>query len=171
MGVSAPLVINEEGSCLSSSSNKQNDYTWWQNLVLAQRDLNVGAVAYYWLSDSGLGGVYSGETMLSNGYSPNAMGTSFINAYNGSPTATVAPTPVPTATPAPIPVLHLHQNRLQKQHQNRRQYQHQRHRKIQYQLYLTNTIRPNGSSTNNDSYPNASSNGDTGTDTTTHRTP
>ena len=103
MGVSAPLVINEEGSCLSSSSNKQNDYTWWQNLVLAQRDLNVGAVAYYWLSDSGLGGVYSGETMLSSGYSPNAMGTSFINAYNGAPTATVAPTPVPTATPAPTP--------------------------------------------------------------------
>ena len=111
MGVSAPLVINEEGSCLSSSSNKQNDYTWWQNLVLAQRDLNVGAVAYYWLSDSGLGGVYSGETMLSNGYSPNAMGTSFINAYNGSPTATVAPTPVPTATP-PVPLRHQPQFQL-----------------------------------------------------------
>ena len=34
MGVTAPLVVNEEGSCLSSSPNKQNDYTWWQNLVL-----------------------------------------------------------------------------------------------------------------------------------------
>ena len=51
MGVSAPLVINEEGSCLTSSPNIQNDYTWWQNIVLAQRDLNVGAGAYYWLSD------------------------------------------------------------------------------------------------------------------------
>ena len=30
MGVNAPLVINEEGSCLSSSPNRQNDYTWWQ---------------------------------------------------------------------------------------------------------------------------------------------
>ena len=32
--------------------NAQNDYTWWSNLVLAQRDLGVGAVAYYWLSTS-----------------------------------------------------------------------------------------------------------------------
>jgi hypothetical protein len=39
MGVTAPLVANEEGSCLLSSPNKQNDYTWWKNLLLAQRDL------------------------------------------------------------------------------------------------------------------------------------
>jgi hypothetical protein len=100
MGVSAPLVINEEGSCLSSSPNKQNDYTWWQNLLLAQRDLGVGAGAYYWVSDSGLGGVYSGESLLTSGYSPNTMGVSFINAYSGSPTptATPAPSPAPTGT-------------------------------------------------------------------------
>ena len=103
MGVSAPLVINEEGSCLSSSPNKQNDYTWWQNLILAQRDLGVGAGAYYWLSDSGLGGVYSGETMLTSGYSPNTMGQSYINAYNGAPSPTATPTPAPTATPTPTP--------------------------------------------------------------------
>ncbi len=35
MGVTAPLVVNEEGSCLASSPNKQNDYTWWKNLVVA----------------------------------------------------------------------------------------------------------------------------------------
>lgn len=103
MGVTAPLVINEEGSCLSSSPNHQNDYTWWQNIILAQRDLNVGAGAYYWLSDAGLGGVYSGETMLTSGYTPNTMGTSYINAYNGAPTTTVAPTPVPTTAPTPAP--------------------------------------------------------------------
>ncbi|MCL5949549.1 MAG: glycoside hydrolase family 5 protein, partial [Candidatus Bathyarchaeota archaeon] len=110
MGVNAPLVINEEGSCLSSSPNKQNDYTWWQNLILAQRDLGVGAGAYYWLSDSGLGGVYSGETMLTSGYTPNTMGQSYINAYNGAPTPTTnpanptpTPTPAPTATPTPTP--------------------------------------------------------------------
>ena len=115
MGITAPLVINEEGSCLSASSSKQNDYTWWPNLVLAQRDLGVGAGAYYWLSDSGLGGVYSGETLLSSGYSPNTMGASYISAYNGSPSATVSatptptpiastiPTPTPTATPTPTP--------------------------------------------------------------------
>jgi hypothetical protein len=103
MGVTAPLVINEEGSCLSSSPNHQNDYTWWQNIVLAQRDLNVGAGAYYWLSDSGLGGVYAGETMLTSGYTPNTMGQSYIDAYNGAPTATVAPTPTPTASPTSAP--------------------------------------------------------------------
>ena len=74
MGVTAPLVVNEEGSCLTSSPNKQNDYSWWQNILAVQRDLNIGAVPYYWLSDSGLGGVYAGESMLSSGYSPNTMG-------------------------------------------------------------------------------------------------
>jgi hypothetical protein len=112
MGIAAPLVINEEGSCLSSSPNKQNDYTWWGNVVLAQRDLNVGAGAYYWLSDSGLGGVFSGESMLSSGYSPNIMGQSYISAYQATamnptvtPAPTVAPTamPKPTATPTPTP--------------------------------------------------------------------
>jgi hypothetical protein len=108
MGVTAPLVINEEGSCLTSSRNKQNDLTWWTNLLVAQRDLNLGAGAYYWLSDSGLGGVYAGETMLSSGYSPNSMGQAYINAYNGAtipaPTQAATPTPEPTATPTPTPV-------------------------------------------------------------------
>ena len=103
MGVNAPLVINEEGSCLSSSPNVQNDYAWWQNLLLAQRDLGVGAGAYYWLSTSGLGGVYSGEALLTSGYSPNTMGQSYINAYNGAPSPTATPTPNPTATPSPTP--------------------------------------------------------------------
>jgi hypothetical protein len=101
MGVTAPLVVNEEGSCLSSSRNRQNDYTWWQNLLLAQRDLGIGAGAYYWLSDSGLGPVYAGETMLSSGYSPNTMGQHFINAYK--PTTTSPVTPTPTATPTTNP--------------------------------------------------------------------
>ncbi len=84
MGVTAPLVVNEEGSCLASSPNKQNDYTWWQNILAVQRDLNIGAGPYYWLSDSGLGGVYAGEAMLSSGYSPNTMGQIFIDAYKPS---------------------------------------------------------------------------------------
>ncbi|MCW4029163.1 MAG: glycoside hydrolase family 5 protein [Candidatus Bathyarchaeota archaeon] len=104
MGVVAPLVINEEGSCLVASSNYQADYTWWQNLVLAQRDLGIGAGAYYWLSDAGLGGVYSGESLLSTGvgYTPNTMGQAYINAYNG-PTVTVTPTPTATPTPTQTP--------------------------------------------------------------------
>ncbi len=110
MGVTAPLVINEEGSCLASSSNKQNDYTWWANLVLAQRDLGIGAGAYYWISDSGLGPVYVGESMLSSGsgYAPNSMGQGYINGYkatttNPTTTPTTSPTPKPTTTPTPAP--------------------------------------------------------------------
>ncbi|MGE5555122.1 MAG: cellulase family glycosylhydrolase [Methanocella sp.] len=103
MGVTAPLVANEEGSCLLSSPNKQNDYTWWKNLLLAQRDLNIGAGAYYWLSEAGLGGVYVGQSMLTSGYTPNTMGQHFINAYQAPSTPNVTPTPAPTATPTPTP--------------------------------------------------------------------
>ncbi len=104
MGVTAPLVINEEGSCLSCSPNKQNDYAWWQNVLRAQRELNLGAVPYYWLSDAGLGPVYTGESMLSYGYQPNTMGQIFIDAYQpatSNPTVAPSPTAAPTATPQP----------------------------------------------------------------------
>lgn len=108
MGVTAPLVVNEEGSCLSRTSNRAQDVTWWTNLLAAQRDLNIGAGAYYWLSDGGLGPIYAGETMLSGGYSPNDMGQAYINAYKPTSVqietpkpATPAPTQTPTSTPAP----------------------------------------------------------------------
>jgi len=97
MGVNAPLVINEQGSCLTKSNNKQNDYTWWQNLLKAQNDLNIGAGAYYWLSDTGLGPIYSGETMLTNHYTPNTMGQTYINTNHNNKTPTT-PTPTPTTT-------------------------------------------------------------------------
>ncbi len=114
MGINAPLVVNEEGSCLASSPDRQRDLTWWTNVLLAQRDLGIGAGAYYWLSDSGLGGVYAGESMLSSGYTPNAMGQAYIDAYQAptvtvpttpatTPEPTVTPSPTPTATPAPTP--------------------------------------------------------------------
>jgi hypothetical protein len=118
MGIVAPLVVNEEGSCLTYSSNQARDVTWWTNLLQAQYDLGIGAGAYYWISDNGLGPVYAGETMLSSGYAPNAMGQAYINAYRAgttqietptptatpTPTPTVTPTPAPTATPTPTPV-------------------------------------------------------------------
>jgi hypothetical protein len=100
MGVNAPLVINEEGSCLSSSSNVQNDYNWWNTLLQAQDTLGIGAGAYYWLSSSGLGPTYDGEELLTSGYTPNTMGQEYINAYTG---ATTTPTPTPTGTPTPTP--------------------------------------------------------------------
>ncbi len=96
MDVSAPLVINEEGSCLSSSSNTANDATWWTNLLTAQYACGIGDGAYYWLSSSGLGGTYDGEELLSSGYTPNTMGQDYINAYVAPP---ATPTPAPTATP------------------------------------------------------------------------
>ncbi|MCW4029761.1 MAG: cellulase family glycosylhydrolase [Candidatus Bathyarchaeota archaeon] len=122
MGIVAPLVINEEGSCTIRSVNRANDCTWWQNLLMVQRDLGIGAGAYYWLSDSGLGGIYAGEALLSSGYLPNDMGQIYINTYVPTPettatatstpeatstattttaTTTVAPTDTPTATPQP----------------------------------------------------------------------
>ncbi len=110
MGISAPLVINEEGSCLSSSGNSQNDYTWFGNLLQAQNALGIGAGAYYWLSSSGLGGTYDGEYLLSSGYAAANMGQDYINAYTGTtttpsppPTSTPTPTPTPTSTPTPTP--------------------------------------------------------------------
>lgn len=84
MGVTAPLVINEEGSCRSSSSNVANDYIWWENILQAQANLGVGMCAYYWLSDSGLGGAFSGLGQLSSGYSPNTMGQEYIDSYVGA---------------------------------------------------------------------------------------
>jgi hypothetical protein len=103
MGIVAPLVINEEGSCLAYSSNQARDVTWWINLLQVQYDLGIGAGAYYWLSDAGLGPIYAGETMLSSGYAPNAMGQAFINAYRAGTTQIETPTPNPTATPTPEP--------------------------------------------------------------------
>ncbi|MDR0493822.1 MAG: glycoside hydrolase family 5 protein [Nitrososphaerota archaeon] len=118
MGTVAPLVINEEGSCLTKTNNAKNDLTWWTNLLRAQYDLGLGAGAYYWLSDAGLGNIYAGETMLSRGYEPNAMGQAYINNYkpptptsisatptpiSATPTSTSTPVPTPTPTPVPTP--------------------------------------------------------------------
>ncbi len=106
MGVNAPLVINEEGSCLGSSSNVQNDYAWWKTLLQAQDALGIGAGAYYWLSSSGLGGTFDGEELITSGYTPNTMGQEYINACTAptpTPTPSTTPTPAPTPTPTPSP--------------------------------------------------------------------
>ena len=104
MGISAPLVANEEGSCLAVSSNVQNDYTWWNLLVQAQAKLGIGFGPYYWISNSGLGGAYVGEALISSGYTPNTMGQAYINAYT-APTTNPNPTslPTPTITPSTSP--------------------------------------------------------------------
>jgi hypothetical protein len=103
MGVSYPLVVNEEGSSMADSANKNTDYQWYQTVLTAQANLGIGASGYFWLSDAGLGPCWTGETLMSTGtnYTPNTMGTEFINAYVPPPTPT--PTPTPTASPTPTP--------------------------------------------------------------------
>ena len=137
MGVSAPLVINEEGSCLSSSSNVQNDYNWWNSLIQAQNTLGIGAGAYYWLSSSGLGGSYDGEELLTSGYTPNTMGQEYINAYTAPTLTTTTPsTPAPTATPTPTPAPTV--TPTQQRHQLRHQFQ------PQHQVPLRSNTRADG---------------------------
>ena len=112
MGVSYPLVINEQGSSMALSPNKNTDYTWYQTVLTAQVNQGIGLSGYFWVSDAGLGFAWTGETLLSTGtnYTPNNMGQIFINSYvapttssNPTPTPTASPTPVPTATPTPVP--------------------------------------------------------------------
>lgn len=106
MGIVAPLVINEEGSCLSGvkalGNNVTESYIWFENLIKAQNSLNVGSCAYYWLSDAGLGTAFAGETILSNNHSPNEMGTAYINAYTNPPSQTLPNDDIPLATQTPF---------------------------------------------------------------------
>ena len=114
MGVSYPLVINEQGSSSAVSANPSTDQAWYKTVLAAEVNLGIGLSGYFWLSDSGLGYAWTGETLMSTGtnYTPNTMGQEFINAYvpptaapspSPSPTPTATPTPAPTATPSPTP--------------------------------------------------------------------
>ena len=95
MGVTAPLVINEAGSCLAyvPSSDLTNEYAWWTALNVACNSNGVGLTAYYWLSDADLGPVYAGETVATgpwpinaSGPPPNQIGQIFINNAPAQPT-------------------------------------------------------------------------------------
>jgi hypothetical protein len=84
MGVTAPLVFNEQGDCLGVSANVTSDYVWWSNLLQAETALNLGGVAYYWISAVHIN--MEGEDLLSgSGYTPSTMGQEYINAYQVSP--------------------------------------------------------------------------------------
>ncbi len=93
MGVNAPLVINEAGSCWTTVTYKDqsDELGWWSALNSASKTQRIGVTAYYWMSDSDLGPVYSGEALLSGSWSitdasplPNAMGQIFISANSAS---------------------------------------------------------------------------------------
>ncbi len=113
MGVSYPLVVNEEGSSMAVSADKNADVAWYRSVLSAQVNLGIGLSGYFWVSDAGIGFAWTGETLMSTGtnYTPNPMGQAFIDAYvpsstgnpTPSPTATPTPTPTPTATPTPAP--------------------------------------------------------------------
>ena len=120
MGVTAPLVFNEAGSCMNyvSSSDVQNELNWWDGFVHSASDLGVGVTAYYWMSDADLGPIYSGESLLSGIWAqnaasptPNAVGQIFLNYAPvipvptpiAMPTSTPAPTSAPASTPTTTP--------------------------------------------------------------------
>ena len=107
MGVNAPLVVNEEGDCSADTANITSDYVWWNNLLQAQDALGIGAGAYYWLSSSGLGPAFSGEELLTSGYTPNTVGQDYINAYTAPPPT---PTPTPSQTPTPLQTSNVPRN-------------------------------------------------------------
>ncbi len=81
MGITAPLISNEEGDCTADTSNITADQVWWNNLLQAQNALGVGEDAYFWLSSSGLGPTLAaGEALLASGYTPNTFGQDYLNA-------------------------------------------------------------------------------------------
>ncbi len=75
MGVTAPLVINEAGSCMSyvAPDDVQNELGWWDAINHAAYTLKTGLTAYYWMSDTDLGPVYSGEALLSGPGQPEQL--------------------------------------------------------------------------------------------------
>jgi len=114
MGVTAPLIINEAGSCMGvvPSSDVQNELNWWDSVVHSASDLGIGFTAYYWMSDADLGPLYVGEALLSGSWqtdasspSPNAVGQIFLNyaPKTPPPTPTTTQSPTPALTPAQTP--------------------------------------------------------------------
>ena len=105
MGVTAPLVINEFGDCLSASAcgpSYTQDYTWFNNVCQATSNLGIGLTAYYWASIDSLAPDNEGLLSAASTYTPNTQGQDFINAYTApTPTPTPTTTPTPKATPAP----------------------------------------------------------------------
>jgi hypothetical protein len=109
MGVTAPLVINEAGSCQNAVTNRDltNEINWWTGLCSSTRTLGIGLTAYYWMSDSDLGPVYSGLSLLTGKWgtgaqspTPNRIGKIFLNTAT---TTTPTPTPTPSTTASPTP--------------------------------------------------------------------
>jgi hypothetical protein len=113
-GVDVPLVFNEMGVCQTVADNQE--LSFWDALIHNAQDMGIGVVAYYWMSDSDLGPVYFGESLVTGAWAagaqsptPNVVGQTFLNyapttpSPTPTPIATPTPTPTPTATPTPIP--------------------------------------------------------------------
>ena len=107
-GVNVPLVFNEMGVCQTVADNQELSY--WDAILHNAQDMGIGVVAYYWMSDSDLGPVYFGESLVTGTWAsgaqsptPNVVGQTFLNYVPTTPSPTPTPTPTPTATPTPIP--------------------------------------------------------------------
>ena len=61
MGVSYPLVINEQGSSSAISPNISTDQAWYKTVLTAEDNLNIGFSGYFWVSDAGLGPCWTGK--------------------------------------------------------------------------------------------------------------
>jgi hypothetical protein len=107
MGVTAPLVINEFGDCLSASAcgpSYSQDYSWFNSVCQATNNLGIGLTAYYWATIGNIAPDQEGLLSAASTYTPNTEGQDFINAYTAptpTPTPTSTPTPTPTTTPKP----------------------------------------------------------------------
>lgn len=111
-GIDVPLVFNEMGICQTAMDNQEMSF--WDAILHNAKDMGIGVVAYYWMSDSDLGPVYSGESLVTGSWAqgaqsptPNAVGQTFLNyapAQTEQP-VTVNPPPTTTTTPAPTPIV------------------------------------------------------------------
>ena len=90
-----PLVFNEMGVCQSFCDNAE--YSFWDAILHNALDLGIGVCPFYWISDSDLGPVYGGESLVTGSWvigaqspMPNTVGQTFLNY------ASVPPAPPPS---------------------------------------------------------------------------
>jgi len=107
-GIDVPLVFNEMGICQTAMDNSEMNF--WDSILRNSKEMGIGVVAYYWMSDSDLGPVYHGETLLTGSWAqgapspaPNAVGQAFLKYVPTETTLPITIAPTQIATPTPMP--------------------------------------------------------------------
>lgn len=82
-GINVPLVFNEMGVLQLGSDGAE--YSFWDAILHNARDMGIGVVAYYWISDTDYGPAYYGESLVTGIWAqgalsptPNTAGQIFI---------------------------------------------------------------------------------------------